>query len=215
MRELTLRLPAMIGAPGPEMSPRSREVCAQFGLRAERRPVLLAPLQWRLGFPSLTLITGPSGSGKSTMLRRVVRALARQGESRGLRTQCLSRLALPRHRALVDCFARPLDETLALLARAGLAEPRAWLRAPAELSEGEQFRFRLARLMASEARILVADEFAAPLDRTTACAVAWQFARFVRESGSAAIVATSHEDLAEDLQPDRHLRLGAGGTPVE
>jgi ABC-type ATPase with predicted acetyltransferase domain len=213
MMEIELRLPAMIGAPAPEMSPRGRAICAQFGLGAGRRPLLLGPLRWRVEFPSLTLITGASGSGKSTMLRRVVRALHRP--PRGLRMQCLSQLPLPRHRAVADCFSRPLDETLALLVRAGLGEPRAWLRAPAALSEGEQFRFRLARLMASEARILIADEFAAPLDRPTARAVAWQFARFVRKSGRAAIVATSHEDLAEDLQPDRHVRLGAGGTEAE
>src|SRR5207249_10363269 len=95
-------------------------------------------------------------------------------------------------------------EALRYLALAGLSEARLLLRSPAQLSEGQQFRFRLAQFLASTADVLVADEFAAPLDRVTARVLAWQLGRFVRASAQsprprAALVATSHTDFAEDL----------------
>jgi energy-coupling factor transporter ATP-binding protein EcfA2 len=118
----------------------------------------------------------------------------------------LERIRLP-GRAVVDCFGMPLEETLGLLCRAGLAEARVWLRRPGELSEGERFRFRLARWMAGRAQVLLADEFCNGLDRVTARGVAWQLRRFVAESGRAAVVATAHEDLAADLLPARWVRM--------
>ena len=147
------------------------------------------------------LITGASGTGKSTLLRHVC------GQLRGLHggVQVLEEVEVERDRAVVDCFGGSLEGALECLSRAGLGEARVWLRPPAELSEGQQFRYRLARMMESSARFLVADEFCATLDRETAKILAWQFGRFVRRSGRMAVVATSHEDLAEDL-----LAGGAG-----
>jgi len=150
------------------------------------------------------LICGASGSGKSTLLRAIeakLRATKKPGQ-----LQRLTDIPLTPDRAVVDCFSQPLAETLALLSRAGLSEARVWLRKPAELSEGEQFRYRLARWMASSAQVLLADEFCAPLDRITARVVAWQLGKFVRASRRCAIVATSHEDLLADLQPTRVIR---------
>jgi ABC-type ATPase with predicted acetyltransferase domain len=152
----------------------------------------------------IVLVTGASGSGKSTLLRQVEEDLRTAGR------ECvrLERMALPR-RAVVDCFGMGLEETMGLLARAGLGEPRLWLRSPRALSEGERFRFRLAKWMAGPARkVLVADEFGNGLDRVTARGVAWQLRRFVAEGGRAAVVATAHEDLGADLMPARHVRLG-------
>jgi uncharacterized protein len=202
MKTLALKIPAQFRLSAPPPSPRSREIAVRFGLAQEDPSAPLPLLRFRIRFPSITLICGPSGSGKSTLLRRIAPALP-------TRSALLSRVPLPQGRAVIDCFSANLDDTLALLSRAGLAEPRLWLRPPAWLSQGEQFRFRLARLMASPAPILLADEFAALLDRVTARAVAWQFARFLRAAGRAAIVATSHEDLAEDLQPDSIIHLPA------
>jgi ABC-type ATPase with predicted acetyltransferase domain len=167
----------------------------------------------------ITLITGPSGSGKSTLLRVIEAALRHQAPSAGPPIQApasirLESIPLP-NRPLPDCFDLPLERTLGLLSRAGLAEARLWLRTPRELSEGERFRYRLARWMALSRRpILLADEFCNGLDRITARAVAWQLQRFVAAARRtprlrAAIVATAHEDLAEDLRPALHVRMEA------
>ena len=205
---------------------RVRAVEAMFHLRGCGRGVggktaTATPPAVPLGPGSITLITGTSGAGKSTLLRHLRKRLAHKR----FRVKELSVIPLPGDRALVDCFAQPLHETLALLARAGLAEAHLFSLPPAHLSEGEQFRFRLARWMAETSKaklktqkskaLLLADEFCSTLDRITARAVAWQFARFVREVGACAIVATAHDDLAEDLQPDAQLRMELGGAGNE
>ncbi len=136
-------------------------------------------------------------------------------QSSALSVVRLSEIAVETDRAVVDCFACSLEETLAILSRVGLAEARLWVRRPSELSEGQQFRYRLAKFMASDSDILIADEFCAVLDRVTAKIVAWNLGKFVRgsvgtERPRAAVVATSHEDLCEDLRPNVLVWKGLG-----
>jgi ABC-type ATPase with predicted acetyltransferase domain len=167
------------------------------------------------------LITGPSGAGKSTLLRAAEAALrARSPRRPRLRIQRLEQISLTSRLAIIDTFDAPLERALEMLSRAGLAEPRLWLRRPCELSEGQQFRYRLARFMAGAAHVLIADEFTATLDRTTARIIAWQLGRFIRDSAAgglprAAMVATSHADLEEDLHPTRVLRIAEGTCTLE
>src|SRR5262249_5039023 len=144
----------------------------------------------------VVLITGPSGSGKSTLLRHISRLLSLR---RNLTLKILANTPPPAVAAVVDCLDLPLVQAARLLAMAGLPEARLLLRTPAELSEGERFRFRLAQFLASAADVMLADEFAAVLDRVTARAVAWRLGKFIRASTGTrqpriSILATSHED---------------------
>ena len=50
--------------------------------------------------------------------------------------------------------------------------------------------------------VIVVDEFLATLDRPTAKAVCWAVSKSLRRTGVGAIFVTSHNDLAEHLQPD-------------
>lgn len=195
------------------MTARMRAVGLMFGIdgAGAERPIALPEV--RIPQAGIVLVTGPSGSGKSTLLRQLVGRLKAGEEGAGRRSvQHLERIGLPA-RAVVDCLALPLEATLELLSRAGLAEARLWLREAAALSEGEKFRLRLALWMARRrAPILVADEFANSLDRVAARAVAWQLrkgmdAAAARGQGRLALVATAHEDLAADLMPAVHVRL--------
>jgi ABC-type ATPase with predicted acetyltransferase domain len=128
----------------------------------------------------------------------------------------------PPPRTVVDCFPRrSLESTLQLLAGVGLADAQAWLRPANRLSDGQQFRFRLARAIdfaerASHPVTLVCDEFAALLDRVTACVVAASLRRTIdRSSGRlAAIVATSHDDIERPLKPDVVVRCDFGVASV-
>jgi hypothetical protein len=156
----------------------------------------------------ITFFTGASGAGKSSMLR----------ELRTLRTpktrwiDLTTDIHLP-DQPLVDCFpGAELDRTLALLSHVGLAEAWSYLRTPAELSEGQRWRLKLALAMHESQKckndrfsrtILIADEFAALLDRVTAAIVARCLRRSIDATPKlAAIVATSHEDLTRALSPD-------------
>jgi lipoprotein-releasing system ATP-binding protein len=94
----------------------------------------------------------------------------------------------------------------ALLERFGL-RARAMHR-PAELSGGEQQRTALARALANEPAVLVADEPTGNLDQTTAEAVFTELVTLARDRGVAALVATHNEKLA--ARADRRVVLQDG-----
>lgn len=79
---------------------------------------------------------------------------------------------------------------------------------PAKLSGGEQQRVAVARAMANQPRLILADEPTGNLDERTADAVFEEFVSLVRGHGSAALVATHNERLAERM--DRVVRLHDG-----
>ena len=87
---------------------------------------------------------------------------------------------------LIDALPGPVDDRLATLAGCGLGEARLLLRTPAELSEGQRYRFRLAyRLARRLAASSPADEFTATLDRTLAKVVAFNLRKLVARPASA------------------------------
>src|SRR5262249_55476482 len=111
----------------------------------------------------LVLFTGPSGSGKSSLLRAAGQQLY------ALDAGTLELPDLP----LVDCLSGPVEQRLDRLAACGLSEARLLLRRPGELSDGQRYRFRLALALERGAPFLLADEFAAVLDRTLAKVLAF------------------------------------------
>src|SRR5205085_438875 len=111
------------------------------------------------------------------------------------------------------------QDALRSLSRVGLAEVWTYLRTPAELSEGQRWRLRLALALVSPTRcprtILACDEFAAKLDRVSASVVARTLRRTICGSGKvSAIVATSHDDLIRALEPDVIVRCDFGRVSV-
>jgi ABC-type ATPase with predicted acetyltransferase domain len=177
------------------------------------------------------LITGPSGAGKSTLLWRL-----RARYRRPSRWIDLGGVRLA-DRAVVDCVTDRLPRRafsgeeariaagLELLSRVGLGEVWTYLRRPAELSEGQRWRLRvavgLARAMHARwgLTVLMADEFCALLDRVTAMVVARALRKAVDAATAAsrqvcAVVATSHEDLAGALRPNVVIGCDFGRASV-
>lgn len=154
----------------------------------------------------VVFFTGPSGSGKSSLLRAVAQHLHQtQGENAVL---WLDRLTLP-EKPLVDALSVDVKDSLDLLSACGLSEAQLLLRTPAELSDGQRYRFRLALGIAlleqqqTEPKgWLVADEFSAALDRTLARTVAYNLRRLATRRKIGFLLATTHEDVYEDLSPD-------------
>src|SRR5262249_48825858 len=63
---------------------------------------------------------------------------------------------------------------------------------------------------------ILADEFAAMLDRTLAKVLAFNIRKLATRTGVGFLLATTHEDLAEDLNPNLHVRcLGDAHIEVE
>ena len=192
-------------------------VAAAFGLDVDPadRLTVAEDLPVGAGPGRVTLFTGPSGSGKSTLLRAAADRLAADG----VPVVRADALALP-DRPLADALPLGFDAACALLSKCGLAEPRLLLRTPAELSEGQRFRCRLALAVCAAGAepgrpgAVVCDEFAAVLDRTLAAAVAHNVRRLCSNTGVGFLLATTHEDLAADLAPHHTVRCRSAGPPL-
>lgn len=195
-------------------TPRGHEVAQSFGLTfgsdaASRRACAEVPLP-ETG--EILFLGGASGSGKSSLMR----ILRRRARLR-YRVLNLPRLALAQ-RPVIDLFDDPaFPVTLRRLSAVGLAELWTWLRRPAELSEGQRWRLRLALALDAAERsgrpvLLACDEFGAVLDRVSACIVA----RCVRRAVDAlphrlcALLATSHDDLHRALDADIRIECDFG-----
>ena len=187
--------------------PRSRsllagEVYDMFGLSPDEPPhIVAAGFEIDIPAGAVVLLTGPSGSGKSSLLREL------GGRANALDLAALTLPEVP----LIDALPGTLDERLSALAAAGLGEARLMLRTPAELSDGQRYRFRLAFGLAQGAKVLMLDEFGAVLDRTLAKVVAFNLRKTAMRTGIGALCATTHEDLADDLDPDIRIRCHGDG----
>ena len=123
----------------------------------------------------------------------------------------LARIDLPRDRAVIDCFAGDLGASLRILNLVGLGDVFAMLSRPGRLSDGQKYRFRLARALTAGKPFVFADEFGSGLDRITAAAVAYNVRRLARRTGTTLVLASSRDDLLEDLDPDVLIVKDFGG----
>ncbi|MEM6457882.1 MAG: ABC transporter [Planctomycetota bacterium] len=210
--------PSRVGPKGQRGRPSDRvvEVAAMFGLgadQAERRCVV-PPTELTLVPGQLVFVTGASGGGKSTLLRLIRDAVRARPDGRVIDFDQIA--ADADDTAVIDAVDRgrlPLADALRVLSLAGLNDAFVMLRRPGELSDGQRYRFRLARAMAEVElgvaadagglTVVLADEFGATLDRTAAAAVARNVRRWVTAGRPVAFVAaTTHDDLLEPLCPD-------------
>ncbi len=150
---------------------------------------------WNIG-----VIFGGSGSGKTTLLKSL-------GE-------------LPQEppfshtKSLISNFdwLSP-SEASSLLTAIGLASVPTWLRPYAVLSNGEQYRARMAYLIGKaqtfsplddEENIqpILIDEYTSVVDREVACAMSNAIQKYIRKENKRIVLASCHFDIMEWLRPD-------------
>ena len=199
--------------------------------------VVLDDVDLRVEPGDVVCLIGSSGSGKSTMLQAVglleggfggtivIAGQAAEKSDSQQRTalrrehlgfvyqfhhllpdfNAVENVVLPQ---LVGGVPRAEAETRAkdLLSALGLAERLE--HRPSQLSGGEQQRVAVARALANQPKLVLADEPTGNLDEATSEKVLAQFLELVRGQGSAALVATHNERLAAKM--DRVVRLHEG-----
>lgn len=212
--KLSIRYPIIPKA----MSVGTSLVMDAFGVQFDQgEHVVCEGLELEVQPGQIVLFTGPSGSGKSSLLRAVCDQL--ESSTTNVLIDIMA-LTLP-DRPLVDALPLEVKDSLDLLAACGLSEAQLLLRTPSELSEGQRYRFRLAlglaelkQRTAASAGWLIADEFTATLDRTLAKVLAFNLGKVARRMGAGCLLATTHEDVAEDLAADVHVRPDLDGQIV-
>jgi lipoprotein-releasing system ATP-binding protein len=185
----------------------------------------------------IVALLGPSGSGKSTLLQAVglleggfggeiviAGHSAEKSDSRArtvLRREHLG-FVYQFHHLLPDFDARENVVLPQLVAGRPRAEAEARAEQllvalglehrldhrPSQLSGGEQQRVAVARGLANKPDLVLADEPTGNLDEATSDKVLAQFLDLVRGEGSAALIATHNERLAQKM--DRIVRLHEG-----
>jgi ABC-type lipoprotein export system ATPase subunit len=146
---------------------------------------------WNIG-----LIVGPSGAGKSTIAKEMFPN----------ELQHLDNFVWSKNKAVIDDFPKSMSirEVTELLSSVGFSSPPAWLRPFHTLSNGEQFRVTMARVLAETGpdSIAVVDEFTSVIDRTVAKIGSHAIAKTIRRRGQKFVAVGCHYDVQEWLQPD-------------
>ncbi len=197
----------------------------------------LRGVSFRLGKGEFAFLTGPSGAGKSTVLElihfqtrptegevRVSRYHSRRVRRRDIPAlrrrvgfvfqdfKLLERLTAAENVAFaLEVIGTPRREIAGrvqrLLSQVGLAA-RARSR-PSELSGGERQRVAVARALATEPRILLADEPTGNLDPGAAGGV-FELFRMLNRLGTAVLMATHDADFVRRHPEIRRIELEDG-----
>ncbi len=146
---------------------------------------------WNIG-----VVVGASGSGKTSIGKQIFTENKIVNLSDGWHSD----------RPIIDDIAASGDFNLVtgMLAAVGLGDVPAWLRPFNVLSNGEQFRAGLARLICEKPGEVVIDEFTSVIDRQIAKIGANAFQKAWRRENpkGKAVLLTPHYDVIEWLQPD-------------
>jgi uncharacterized protein len=207
MRGFTISKQFELNVPKSE---RVTTLMRMFGVSIERFKSERMPHKAELEIEdgAVVYITGPSGAGKSVLLREIEAAIPADERIN------IEQIPLPADRAAIDCINERLltINAMGYLTSSGLSDVFRMLTPPANLSEGEKYRFRLASSLASidslygqspsRVRFIFADEFCSNLDSITASVIAYNVRKFAMKNKVTFILASCREDILADLQPD-------------
>jgi len=187
-----------------EVTKRTMAVCEAFGLGVDEAKHFVVFDKFSLDFRrgNLIFITGDSGGGKTLLLKAFKGFFGDESIS-------LTDLEVDPEETLVEGVGEDVTEAIKILSFCGLNDAFLFLRRFKELSEGQKYRYKLAKLMnKKEKTVWIVDEFCATLDPVMARIISYLLQKVARKLGKTVIVATTHRDLAEDFYPDILIEKG-------
>lgn len=187
-----------------DVTPRTLAICEAFGLGVDETQHFMVFDNFSLDFHKGDLIymTGDSGGGKSLLLKAFK-------DYFGDESLELSNLEINPAEVLIEGVGNDVKEAIEILSLCGLNDAFLFLRRFRELSDGQKYRYRLAKLInEKEKSIWIIDEFCTSLDRDMAKIVAHLIQKVARNLSKTVVVATTHRDLVEDFQPDIMIDKG-------
>jgi ABC-type transport system involved in cytochrome c biogenesis ATPase subunit/N-acetylglutamate synthase-like GNAT family acetyltransferase len=187
-----------------EVTERTMAVCEAFGLGVDEAKHLIFFDNFSLDFRRGNVIyaTGDSGGGKTLLLKAFK-------DFFGEEAVALSDLEINPEETLVEGVGKDVKEAIEILSLCGLNDAFLFLRKYKELSDGQKYRYKLAKLIDNrEKTVWIIDEFCATLDRVMARIIAYLIQKTARKLGKTLIAATTHSDLVEDFQPDIFVEKG-------
>jgi ABC-type lipoprotein export system ATPase subunit/GNAT superfamily N-acetyltransferase len=186
-----------------EVTKRTLAVCEAFGLGVDEAKRFVVFDNFSLDFRrgNLIYITGDSGGGKTLLLSAFRRFF-------GDEAVALDDLGIDPEETLVEGVGEDVTEAIRVLSFCGLNDAFLFLRRFKELSDGQKYRYKLAKLMDMKKRVWIVDEFCAALDPVMARIISFLLQKVARRLGKTVVVATTHPGLVEDFQPDILIEKG-------
>ena len=181
-----------------KLTGKNSETMRMFGLTVDKLQQSIVTHQCELTIKQgdVVYITGPSGCGKSVLLRELENKFSSEEKIN------LQSVNLPGDKSVMDCIPGTVIESLKSLSIAGLNDCLCILNRPAYLSDGQKYRFALAKALVAGKKTIFADEFCTNLDRITASVIAWNIRKFAKRNKVTFILASCHDDILADLCPD-------------
>jgi len=186
------------------LTPRTTAVAEAFGLGIDdEHKFSVLDVELKIGSSDIVYVTGDSGSGKSVLLRAIKKDLGDEAID-------VADIQVDHDRPLIETVGSTVSEGLELLSKVGLNDAFLFLNVFDHLSDGQKYRYKIAKLIESKAQFWLLDEFASTLDRDTARIVAFNLQKCARQQGKAVLAATTHVDLFQDINPSVqiHKRYG-------
>ncbi|MEM3566323.1 MAG: ABC transporter ATP-binding protein [Candidatus Bathyarchaeia archaeon] len=193
----------------PKPTKRVLGVAETFGLGLDQTTkfTIYENAEIKIGVGDIVYITGESGSGKSILLKALEKDIRKYTPHTCIN---IGQIKPPPNKPIIETVGKTFQQALGLLSLVGLNDAFIFLRTYRQLSDGQKYRYKIAKLIESQAQFWILDEFAATLDRDTAKIVAYNLQKTARRMGKTVIAATTHTDLHEDLNPSIHIHKRYG-----
>lgn len=172
-----------------------------LGIDAETEFVIYRNCELKYNQGDVIYVTGDSGSGKSWILKNIFAKLKN--------SICIDDVKVDDEEVIIEGVGKNISDALAKLNIAGLGDAFLYLRKYNQLSDGQKYRYKIAKFIDNEDKdVWILDEFCATLDRVTAKVISYNLQKIARKLGKTVVCATTHNDLLEELRPDTYILKG-------